>query len=278
MKKGDLLKNIFLVLLGVTLTFLVDYLTKSEKSMSYEIISKSEIFDLQSDSYLGIQVLVDTTKVKNINSSIIKFSNDGNIPIQKSEFESTINVFFSDSNTILRSDIITKSPIDLNPVINYSNNVLSIEPLLLNSNDEFTLRILSEGSNDSIFVSARIVGLTSINRIESNSEEVFSLFGKIWILIFSLISTLVYTSINTTIKFSPNLRGYRFINKEELAWIQLILFIISFLATLIFLKVIGIEEVWLQLLLMIVYLIIFNEIVGYFKKRGYKKIKDINIS
>lgn len=277
MGKSDLVKNIFLVLLGVALTFLVDYLTRSEKSLSYEIISKSEIVNVQDESFSGIQILVDSTIVRNVNSSILKIYNDGDIPIRKSEFDSKIVIGLDASSRILRSNIVEKKPSNLNPLLSVTDNRITIEPLLLNADDQFILQILSEGNNDSLFVNARIAGIESIVEKQLNEEEDISFAAKVWFLIFTIAITFVYTSINTSNKISPNLKGYRFIHWGELAWSQLILFIITVLMLIAFLKIVGIEKVWLQLLLMIVYLGIFNEGFKYLKTKGYNEIRSLKI-
>ena len=277
MGKSDLAKNIFLVFLGVALTFSVDYLTGSKKSLSYEVISKSEIVNTQDRSFSGIQILVDTTIVRNVNSSILKIYNDGDIPIRKSDFDSKIVIGLDASNRILRSNIVEKNPRNLNPKISVKDNLISIEPLLLNANDHFILQILSEGNNDSLFINARIAGIESIVEKQVNEEEDFSFATKVWFLIFTIAITFVYTSINTSNKISPNLKGYRFIHWGELAWNQLILFIITVLMLIAFLKIVGIDKVWLQLLLMVVYLGIFNEGFKYVKTKGYNKIRSLKI-
>lgn len=277
MNKGDLLKNAFLVLLGVLLTFLIDYQSKSEKSLSYEIISKSEIFNFKNESFSGIQVYFDTTKVRNVNSSIIKISNDGDIPISKSEFDSKLVISLNQTVKILKSNINEKNPNDLNPILSVSNNQISIEPLLLNPNDQFVLQILTEGSIDSLFVNARIFGINSIIKKEINVKDSVSFSIKIWVLIFLIVITFVYISITSTINVSPTLKNYRFIHEGELFWNQLILFIITVLLFIGFLKVVGIEKVWLQILLMIIYLVIFNEGFKYFKTKGYNRLRNLGI-
>ena len=277
MGKSDLVKNIFLVLLGVVLTFLVDYLTGSKKSLSYKIISKSEIVNTHDRSFSGIQILVDTMIVRNVNSSILKIYNDGDIPIRKSDFDSKIVIGLDASSRILRSNIIEKKPRNLSPKISVTDNLISIEPLLLNADDHFILQILSEGNNDSLFINARIAGIESIVEKKLDEEEDFSFAIKVWFLIFTIAITFVYTSINTSSKISPNIKGYRFIYWGELAWSQLILFILNILMLIGFLKIVGIDKVWLQLLLMVVYLGIFNEGFKHVKTKGYNKIRNLKI-
>ena len=87
-----------------------------------------------------------------------------------------------------------RTPEDLSPSISTEGNLLSIEPLLLNRGDSFSISLVTDGAPGVPEAKARILGIPRVTRIESSNRLLFSglwtivggFFGALFVLMLDL--------------------------------------------------------------------------------------------
>jgi len=160
-----ILSTVLMVLVGV-IPFL---LTLTWKSLDYEIVSKSELFGEE----FPIKDLELKIKGESVNKVVLytfRIRNSGSEPIKKDDFEKPISINVPDDTMIYLARLKKKLPENLTPKYVINNNKLLIEPLLLNSDEEFEMELFSS-SNEYPIIDARIVGISRIKKKVPDSEQ-----------------------------------------------------------------------------------------------------------
>lgn len=153
----------FSTLLGIAVTALITiggiiYQRKTKK-LSYEIILNTSLVKVNSEVKDKIEVYYEKNKVENPHLLIIRFSNNGNQPISTSDFEEKIKLIFSDDTRIIQCDSTNLNPTSLLLNFHHEENTITIDPLLLNSNEGFSFNIIIEGEDNNFDIIDRIHGV-----------------------------------------------------------------------------------------------------------------------
>src|SRR5688500_17426637 len=119
-------------ILAIVISLYVYRRQKNVKSLSYEILSENPLLSVDAELQGKIQVLYNGNPLENIHLILIRFTNDGNIPILASDYENnnSIIVKFKSNTTILSVDHIDVKPSNLTPTANIQGNIISVSPLL----------------------------------------------------------------------------------------------------------------------------------------------------
>ncbi len=171
----DILRDAIWSFVGVVaavLALLLAYVTFrkqfAKKSLVYILLNQSPAFVLTDHGNANrIKVLFDGQEMTAPKTLDILFINDGPIPISVDDFAVPLSIVFPAGVSIFNAQLGEIHPADLPVAFTYSDNKLVVEPLLLNSNDRFGLRLLYEAqSEDAVTVNARINGITKIKRLD----------------------------------------------------------------------------------------------------------------
>ena len=161
----------FLVLLATI--FIPVYVLKRQKLrkvITWQIISISlPIVDVGEQK---LQILYDGKPVNNLRQVVLKISNQGNMPIEATDFEnnSPITFYFGKEAEVLNVEILDTAPSNFKAraegAFNVSQEKVNLEPLLLNSKDAITFKALVvKLVTDDIKTSARITGVKELVRL-----------------------------------------------------------------------------------------------------------------
>ncbi|MBI6575925.1 hypothetical protein YA0001_05955 [Pseudomonas viridiflava] len=135
-----------------------------KKELSYKTLSKRDLYTSSSlseqwpdikISYLG----KDVSKGSFLTLAII---NTGKIPIKSEDFEHPITIHLSDSASVISAKVVELNPKNLDVKIHSTPNGLSIEKLLLNPDDGFTIQIFSSAPLQILDVTTRASGLPKL--------------------------------------------------------------------------------------------------------------------
>ena len=165
---------LFCAVSGVIIS-LFPWFSQPNKSIEVRINSQSSISPLTINSDKQIKLMFDDHEINEPYFTEIEFKNIGNVPISKSEFEEPIEIYAKNQINIIQANVSTSLPSDLNPNISKNNNSIRIDPLLLNPNDMFRIRILTSESEPLFEVRSRIFGIPEIK-----ISEYESLKPEIW--------------------------------------------------------------------------------------------------
>jgi hypothetical protein len=192
----------FWQIVGVITAFLIMaitlYVQRSRKSLAFKVLTETSLISIGEELKGKLQVTLDGASVKNVHLVIIKVWNNGNVSIAKSDFEKPMLFSFSEQVNILSAKIIEKTPQSLEPNLALvSSNQFSIEPLLLNRQDSFTVKLLVADYLSKLSINARLNGVKDIKRVESifaSFRWKASITVLLMVVIIVLISGLLFPS------------------------------------------------------------------------------------
>ena len=141
------------------------------KELSYSIITATSLLQIGSEILGRVQILLDEKPIKNLNLLIVAITNTGNVPIATPDYEHPVTMTFGEKAQIIEADITAKEPENLPVAIEHDQTTVTIQPILLNSQDSLTIKMLISGKPD-FAVTGRIVGIKEISLRNRNSAEV----------------------------------------------------------------------------------------------------------
>jgi hypothetical protein len=185
----DMLRDpIWQVVIGIiTLVATIWLAARSySKKLSYEIIAKTSLVSLAPASDENrIRIFLDKKPIKNAELLLVKITNTGLLPIKSNDFESPLFLSLGKSAKVLDTEIYNFSPANLQIKFSTQNNVIEIDPVLLNSRDSFTVKIIAESLSE-IELNGRIVGVKDIYKAGSIYPRRVITTSFIWLLVLAL--------------------------------------------------------------------------------------------
>lgn len=200
------------LLMGIVLTNIPAYLIayyfyrkqKLQKILSKKIISITSLIS-KNGSTNELDIFYHGEKLNNPNVILIKFINNGNIPIQSSDFVKPIIISFNDINKIISSEIT-----DLTTT--QTDSEVIIKPLLINIGEYFIVKIIVDGVLYQTNFNTRIVGIKSISEYKETQPPFFSIVS----IILAISISFVYYGLHL---ITLNLPNIKWINPNLLSYI-----------------------------------------------------------
>jgi len=187
-----------LKVLAVLVPIILFFLSLAEKSLEYEIISRSELIGEE----FPVKDLELKIKGESVNTVILhklRIRNSGSEPIKKDDFERPISINVPDDTKIYLARLNKKLPENLTPKYELNNNKLLIEPMLLDSNDEFEIELFTS-SNAYPIIDARVVGISKIKKkfvgLEQSTERsMMFVLGCLLMILYSKFAAAALSNI-----------------------------------------------------------------------------------
>lgn len=164
--------GVIVAVLGtIAAIFITIWLTHRRKILSYRVLSHTPIASVHNSRETDgrVQILFNGEPVHNVELILLKIENTGDIPIASDDYENPLQISLNKTAKILEAQIIEKSPNNLPASIDYEESTVSLKPLLLNSKDSVTMKILASQFNGSLFVEGRIIGVKSVKEIKHDT-------------------------------------------------------------------------------------------------------------
>lgn len=171
----EILLGFLAVIAAITVPLIIYFLQKSRKKISYEIISNTQLVGIKNKIQDKIKILYEDKLVENVHLVSIRLINDGNQPIAIDDFATPIRVQLGNSTNILTYEVLEQNPSELNATIIRTEDRVEVQPLLLNSNDSFTLNILLNDYDESLCITARIKGVKNIGLYKKSKFTIVNL-------------------------------------------------------------------------------------------------------
>lgn len=174
------------------------------KSLAWSNTINRDVFFLFDDRLKDrLKISLDGEPIRNLSTLDVTIFNDGNVAVTPTDFIAPLEITFPDEVRVFAHSVVESSPNHLPVEISRSGNTFVVSPLLLNSNDEFTLQFLVEAELlTSPKVLARISGVKNIwrrpfknrlkHRLSYYAYKASSLLALLAILIIGFISNLAY--------------------------------------------------------------------------------------
>lgn len=174
---------------ALALTAILFLMTRKRKSLSYEIVATYPLISIDDEIRGRLQILLDKEPVENVHLLLLRFVNDGNVPIAASEYERPLAVKFQPKSNILSAEHVGARPFDLAPPVKIEDSNVIFEPVLMNGGDSFTTKVLIGQYSGGFDVDARILGVKRVQLApKRDRRERLSLIGNVAIAIACVIA------------------------------------------------------------------------------------------
>lgn len=185
--------SVIIAIIALIAPIFADRMQRNRKDLVYEIISNAPVLNNPEFVKNRVELLLDGSPVSDASLIILKLWNAGNISIQSRDFEEApITFSFRDANgqdvEIINADILDTEPssVKSRAFLTFIHGDLKLKPLLLNSKDSITFRILLARSFKEMDVDIRIADVKGIRKVDTTQNQVNGL--HIIYLITALLS------------------------------------------------------------------------------------------
>ena len=156
-------------IVAVLVPIVLYYVSKQKKSLSYEILAENPLISIDKEIKTKLQILLDGNPIENLHLLLIRFNNDGKVPIPAADYERPITLSFKDATNIISAEYVSGIPSNLVTSVASSKNNLAIKPILMNSGDSFTIKVLLERYNGTFDTDTRIIGVNALKLAKRQS-------------------------------------------------------------------------------------------------------------
>lgn len=131
-----------------------------------------------------LQVQVDGIAVNNIDITFIEFSNSGNVPIERGDFDIPVTVEFEPPARIISVVIESEEPEGIGASLSAQESSVILSPVLLNPGDKVTLKFILSSDTKKFGVAGRVVGVKAIR--EATSSNLYPWLGLAGLLLIAI--------------------------------------------------------------------------------------------
>lgn len=155
--------------LAVVVAIAIYVKSRTRPALAYEVT----VTPLLSDKAPGsLEIRYEGVPVRAATLVDVDVRNVGNAAIRSDDFESDLSVVFEPGVLVLAGEVTATQPPDLKPSFSSGTvESMSVEPLLLNAGDGFTVQILASEFNGNVELEGRIAGITDFQRSYVTPEE-----------------------------------------------------------------------------------------------------------
>jgi hypothetical protein len=180
------------------LTILAGWKQNQKKSLSYSVISKISVLDIEDSIKSKVQVTFESKPVQDLYLVVIKFINSGNTPIHPNDYYQPITIAFDGTAEILSVEILDQSPKNLGVITSHTSQSVEIPKILLNQKDCFNLKVLVTNFQH-LSVDGRIAGVKTIQERDNSTLETN---GEIMITLTAIIITAFSGVVVSSLPFT----------------------------------------------------------------------------
>lgn len=148
---------------------------RTEKSLSYGIVSQGPLVDVKDEAKGRLQVLLDGKPVTNVTLFVIRVTNSGTVSIKPDDFVKPLQFSFAPANRILSAELVRQIPATLGASLKRDEKNVTLTPLLLNQQDSLTFKVLISGAAEKAVVGGRIVDVREITEIQGRDKAEVSI-------------------------------------------------------------------------------------------------------
>jgi len=154
-----------LALLTILATFYLFWLQRQRKSLSYEVISSTNLLSISETIKDTLEVRRNGVPIPGLHLIVIRLTNTGNVPITTTDYETPITFSFKEAGIVLEAQITTTRPKNIKATMEFDPTSVRLSPSLLNPKDSIELKILLTRFSGQVSVEGRIIGVSHIKEI-----------------------------------------------------------------------------------------------------------------
>lgn len=170
----------FLSVAAIALSVLIYRWQRQRRALTYQVKSAYALLKTAEELNGRLSVQVDGAPVRNIDVMFLEVQNSGNHPIARGDFDIPVSVNFEPPARIISAVIHTEEPSNLGVVLKVEERTVTMQPLLLNPGDRFTMKFLVSSDSGTFAVHGRVIGVKAIGR--SKERDPYS-----WLALLGLV-------------------------------------------------------------------------------------------
>ena len=152
-----------LALVAIAISVALYFAQRQRKDVTYELLSNTPLLTLREKGLGQLQLTYNGVPVDNPRLAVIRLTNSGNMAIATADYERPISFAFGEGSTVLSSAITATCPDNLTVSVETRDNLVVLQPALLNPRDSLTLKLLVSGEERDLRADGRIHGVHRIH-------------------------------------------------------------------------------------------------------------------
>lgn len=175
--------GVLVAVIAIIVSIIIYRRQNHRKALTYLVKSAYPLLTGTEELQGRLQVQVDGVTVNNIDLMFIVFTNSGNIPIERGDFDNPVTVSFEPPSPIISVVVESEEPEGIGASLSVQRDSVTLNPLLLNSGDKVTLKFILSSDTRKFRVSGRVVGVKGIR--EANSSNLYPWLGLAGLLLLA---------------------------------------------------------------------------------------------
>lgn len=179
------------------------------RALEFRLVSVSSLAPQAPAPLSGLAVTLDGLPLEAPYLTVVQLINNGTRPIPASDFESGPELRLNAKVSVVKAEVVTTIPADLEAVLIAGRSSVALKPMLLNPGDTLSISILTSGGRPEFQARARVAGVATVSfsdQIKKSPRllpQLASMFGA---FLLALVATL-HLNLEPARKFDVHLRG-----------------------------------------------------------------------
>lgn len=165
----QLIGTILIPLVAIALSLILYLKQRQKKSLEYVVQTSIPIISPPVKE--KFELLFEGNPVDAVQLMTIRIVNTGNLPILPNDYHEHIGIEFAADSRVLSAEITKTFPDKLKVSATESTNRITLQPVLLNGGDWFTVKALIASYKPEITINGRISGVKQICRHVNPAER-----------------------------------------------------------------------------------------------------------
>lgn len=151
-------------IIAIIASFILFKKGQSRKILVYDVVSIAPVARINKEVKSRVKILLDNNPIEDALIVVIKLLNASDISIQSTDYENNSPIIFDFEGgaEVLNLDVLETNPDNLKPSFSFNAGHVLLQPLLLNSQDSITFKVLLTNFSNYIDVNCRINGVKSV--------------------------------------------------------------------------------------------------------------------
>lgn len=171
---ADILRDSIWQFIGVVVSIIalavsiyVIFSQSQKRSLAYRIAAETNLLQVSEEIRHKVKILYEDTPLKNVYFMRLSIINNGNVEIRASNFERPLSFGFGINARIISAETVQVEPENLDPIVSIFPGKVVLEPLLLNSKDVISIKLLIAEYSGEVWADARVAGVKRLTKLKT---------------------------------------------------------------------------------------------------------------
>ena len=152
----------FFTIAAIVVSFAIYRSQRQRRALTYLVKSAYPLLKSTEELRGRLSVQVDGVAVRNIDVMFLEVQNAGNQPVSRSDFDVPFAIEFEPPAYIISAVVDAEEPDNLGVTLEVAEQKVTLQPILLNPGDTFTLKLLLSSDSKKFAITGRVIGVKEI--------------------------------------------------------------------------------------------------------------------